>query len=217
MSCWAVVPIKRRAMCKRRLAGELQRRERLQLVRRMLANVVDAVLRSKRVAALAFVSEERDTIPAGIPVLADGGAGLDCALDAARQALRARGAGELVVLPADLPFVTGAEIDLLVDSGRRAGCAVASDRAGAGTNGLWLPAAAPFRFQFGAGSRLRHVAEARRLGLAPAIVSAPGLAFDVDGSADLAELLASGDARYLALGAHSRENRWSVRRQRRCG
>jgi 2-phospho-L-lactate guanylyltransferase len=217
MTCWALVPIKRRTACKQRLAGQLQRLERLQLVRQMLANVIDAVMRSRRVDALAFVSEERDTIPAGIPVLADPGAGLDRALDAARVELLARGADELVVLHADLPAVTRADIDRLVESGRRAGCAVAPDRTGSGTNALWLPALTSFRFQFGPGSRLRHVAEAERLGLTPALVSVPGLAFDVDGSGDLEELRARGDPRYSSLCARSGGNRWPVRRQRRFG
>jgi 2-phospho-L-lactate/phosphoenolpyruvate guanylyltransferase len=217
MTCWALVPVKRRAACKQRLAGQLSPEQRLQLVRQMLAGVVDAVRQSKCVDALAFVSEERDTIPAGIRLLPDAGAGLNSALAAARQALIGRGAEELVVLPADLPFVTGPDIDVLVEAGRGAGCALATDRAGLGTNALWLPAHAPIRFQFGPGSRLRHVEEAERLGLAPALVSLPGLAFDVDGPDDLDELLERGDPRYLFMGSSSGGNRWPVRRQKRFG
>jgi 2-phospho-L-lactate guanylyltransferase len=191
-----------------RLAGQLSAAQRLQLVRLMLARVIGAVRQSQCIDALACVSEERDTVPAEIPLLADAGAGLNSALDAARQMLIDRGADELVVLPADLPFVTAADIDALVESGRRAGCALATDRAGLGTNALWLPARMPFRFQFGPGSRLRHLEEAKRLGLASALVSLPGLAFDVDGPDDL---------RFLSPGFSSRGNQWQVRRQRLVG
>jgi 2-phospho-L-lactate guanylyltransferase len=208
MTCWALVPLKRRAACKMRLAGQLSPAQRLQLVRLMLARVIGAVRQSQCIDALACVSAERDTVPAEIPLLADAGTGLNSALDAARQMLIDRGADELVVLPADLPFVTAADIDALVESGRRAGCALATDRPGLGTNALWLPARMPFRFQFGPGSRLRHLEEAKRLGLTPALVSLPGLAFDVDGPDDL---------RFLSPGFSSRGNQWPVRRQRQVG
>jgi 2-phospho-L-lactate guanylyltransferase len=209
MTCWALVPLKRRAACKQRLAGALSPAERLQLVRLMLARVIDAVRQSSCIDALALVSEERDTVPAEIPVLHDAGAGLNGALDAARLQLLQRGAEELVVLPAD--------IDALVEAGRGAGCALAPDRAGLGTNALWLPARVPFRFQFGPDSRVRHLEEARRLGLQPALVALPGLAFDVDGPDDLQELQASGDPGYLSPGFSSRDNPWPVRRQRQFG
>ena len=217
MTCWALVPLKRRAACKQRLAGALSPAERLQLVRLMLARVIDAVRQSSCIDALALVSEERDTVPAEIPVLHDAGAGLNGALDAARLQLLQRGAEELVVLPADLPFVTAADVDALVEAGRRAGCALATDRVGLGTNALWLPARVPFRFQFGPDSRMRHLEEARRLGLQPALVALPGLAFDVDGPDDLQELQASGDPGYLSPGFSSRDNPWPVRRQRQFG
>jgi len=199
MTCWAMVPVKRRAVCKARLAGQLAPEARLRLVRTMLAGVVEALRHTPQVAGFAVVSDERDTLPAGIAMLPDAGAGLNDALDAARAALLERGAGEILVLPADLPFVTGSEIGALVDAGRRAGGALATDRAGLGSNALWLPARAPFRFQFGSASRQRHVEEARRLGLGLAVVSLPGLAFDVDDADDLEALLASGDPRYAFL------------------
>jgi 2-phospho-L-lactate/phosphoenolpyruvate guanylyltransferase len=217
MSCWALVPVNRRAAAKTRLAGQLSPTQRLELVRLMLMQVVAALRVSNLIDAIAVVSAERDTIPAEIPVLADAGGGLNCALEGARQELIERGAAELVVLPADLPFVTGRDIDALVEAGRGAGLALAMDGPGLGTNALWLPARTPFRFQFGPGSPRRHLEEAQRLGLAPALVSSPGLAFDVDGPDDLDRLLASGDPRYVSLGGSSKDTRCSVRRQTRCG
>jgi 2-phospho-L-lactate/phosphoenolpyruvate guanylyltransferase len=217
MSCWALVPVNERAACKSRLAGQLSPAQRLALVRLMLAQVVAALRESNLVDAIAFVSAERDTIPAEIPVLPDAGGGLNPALEGARQRLIERGADALVVLPADLPFVTGRDIDALVEAGRDAGVALATDHPGLGTNALWLPARIPFRFQFGPGSPRRHLDEAQRLGLVPALVSSPGLAFDVDGPEDLESLLASGDPRYLSPGGSPRNRQWSVRRQTRCG
>ena len=90
-----------------------------------------------------------------------------------------------MVLPADLPTVTGAEIDRLVRAGRRGGFAIAPDLAQRGTNALCLATSQAFQFRFGVGSRQQHLLEARRLALRPAIVNTPGLAFDIDTAADL--------------------------------
>ncbi len=90
-----------------------------------------------------------------------------------------------MVLPADLPRISGAEIDTLVAPARAGGFAIAPDAAGVGTNALYLNCPTPFRFQFGLDSRRLHVQEAERMGLSPQLVHLPGLALDVDSPADL--------------------------------
>lgn len=161
-----------------------------------------AVLRGSRtVTRIAVVTPERDAIPADVRVIRDPGGGLNAALDAARQVLIGEGASELLVLHADLPLVTAAEIDQLVESGRRTGFALATDAAGTGTNALYIAPPAPFRFQFGVGSRFRHLEEAARLGLDARLLRSHGLEFDLDGPADLDRLLALQDARYDFLRA----------------
>ena len=217
MSSWALVPVKRGVACKSRLSGRLSAAERAELVRRMLAHVLDALRHASRIQVVACVSEDRGTIPADIPVLPDAGGGLNAALSSARTELIERGADEILVLPADLPRITPADIDALVDAGRRAGCALATDRPGLGTNALWLPASLPFRFQFGPASYTRHVEEAGRLGLTPARVDSPGLAFDVDGPDDLAGLFASDSSRYLSLLSDCGNSEWQARWQTRFG
>jgi len=157
---------------------------------------------------IAIVSPERDTVPPEISVLEDPGHGLNAALDAARQMLVDQGASELVVLPADLPVVTAAEIDALVESGRRTGFALATDVAGTSTNALYLAAPAAFRFHFGPGSRRHHIEEAMRLGLKPQLVRARGLEFDLDVVEDLARLQACADPRYASLPLFSDGGPW---------
>jgi 2-phospho-L-lactate guanylyltransferase len=53
---------------------------------------------------------------------------------------------------------------------------------------LSVPIGVPFRFAYGPGSFVRHVAEAERLGLDVRVVRDPDLAFDVDVPADLEQL-----------------------------
>ncbi len=182
----ALVPIKRRERCKTRLASQLAPPARLALVRSMLSAVLAAARGARTVCEVVVISPERDTVPDEIHVLADAGRSLNRALAQAHQTLWQRGWREFVILPADLPCITAAEIDALVHAGRAGGFALAPDAAGTGTNALYLAATPRFHLHFGTRSRDRHVREAQRLGLPARLVQLPGLAFDVDTPADLA-------------------------------
>lgn len=207
-ACWALVAVKRRAECKGRLAGRLAADARLSLVRFMLEQVLAALRAARTIDRIAVVSPERDAVPPDIPVLEDPGRGMNAALDGARRILVEQGAGELVVLPADLPMVSTADIDALVESGRRTGFALATDVAGKSTNALYLAHPADFRFQFGPGSRRRHVREALRLGLKPELVRVPGLEFDLDVVEDLVRLRECADPRLAFLRRLSNGDPW---------
>jgi 2-phospho-L-lactate guanylyltransferase len=187
MTC-ALVAIKARAQCKSRLAEILPPAARLQLVRAMLDAVIHAARSSQTLRQVLVVSPERDCLPAQIPVLADSGGGLNDALSAARAALLEFGCREVVVLPADLPQVTGDDIDALVRAGRRGGFAIAPDAAGVGTNALYLNSPRPFRFRFGPDSARLHFEQAHSMGLDPQRVQRAGLEFDVDCPDDVRRL-----------------------------
>jgi 2-phospho-L-lactate guanylyltransferase len=181
----ALIAIKERARCKTRLADVLGPTERVDLVRSMLTAVLAAAGNAQTVHQVIVISPERDTVPAEIPVLADTGESLNTALMQAHTMVRELGCHEIVVLPADLPLITSAEIDELVRAGHAGGFAMATDAAGIGTNALCLMSTQPFRFQFGPDSRRLHLQEAQRLGSSPQVVHLAGLEFDVDSSADL--------------------------------
>jgi 2-phospho-L-lactate guanylyltransferase len=181
----ALIAIKERARCKTRLADVLGPPERIDLVRSMLTAVLAAAANAQSVHQVIVISPERDTVPAEIPVLADTGESLNTALVQAHTMVREFGCQEIVVLPADLPLITAAEIDELVRAARAGGFAMATDAAGIGTNALCLLSTQPFRFQFGPDSRRLHLQEAQRSGSSPQVVHLPGLEFDVDSSADL--------------------------------
>jgi 2-phospho-L-lactate guanylyltransferase len=181
----ALIAVKERSRCKTRLADVLGPPERIDLVRSMLTAVLAAAGNAQTVHQVIVISPERDTVPAEIPVLADTGESLNTALIQAHTMVREFGCHEIVVLPADLPLITSAEIDELVRAGRAGGFAMATDAAGIGTNALCLISTQPFRFQFGPDSRRLHLQEAQRLGSSPQVVHLAGLEFDVDSSADL--------------------------------
>ena len=187
MSC-ALIAIKARAQCKSRLAAVLTPAARLQLVRAMLDAVIAAARSAQTLRQILVLSPERDCVAADIPVLADTGGGLNRALSAAQLALHDFGCHEVVVLPADLPHVTAADIDELVRAGRRGGFAIAPDAAGVGTNALYLNSPQPFRFRFGLDSRRLHLEQAHSMGLIPQVVQLAGLEFDVDSPEDVHRL-----------------------------
>jgi 2-phospho-L-lactate/phosphoenolpyruvate guanylyltransferase len=181
----ALIAVKARVRCKSRLSGSLAPPARIQLVRSMLAAVLSAAGAARTLSQLIVVSPERDSIPEEVPVLADTGRCLNSALTEAHRMLRKFGCREVVILPADLPNITAADIDGLVRSGRSGGFAIAPDADGTGTNALCLVSPHPFRFQFGPDSRRLHLAEAIRLGLTPQVIRTTGLEFDVDSPTDL--------------------------------
>lgn len=183
-----MVAIKARTLCKTRLAPVLGPPARLQLVRAMLESVLAAAQGARTLRGIVVVSPERDCVPAQIPVLADTGDSLNGALLAAQTALLKFGCREFVVLPADLPSITAAEIDSLVCAGRAGGFAIAPDATAMGTNALYLSTPWPFRFQFGPDSRRLHLQEALNMGLTPQVIQLAGLEFDVDSPADLHRL-----------------------------
>jgi 2-phospho-L-lactate guanylyltransferase len=184
----ALIAIKERSRCKTRLSDALDSGVRLELVRSMLTAVLSAARGARMVRQIIVVSPERDSVPSDVPVLADTGECLNGALAQAHRVLREFDCREVVILPADLPTITAADIDALVRAGRQGGFAIASDAAGVGTNALCLASAHPFRFQFGPDSKRLHLKEAERAGLGAQMVRLPGLEFDVDSPADLDRL-----------------------------
>jgi 2-phospho-L-lactate guanylyltransferase len=180
-----LVAVKERARSKTRLATALPPQARIELVRSMLAAVLSAAGSAQTVQQVIVISPERDCVPAEVPVLADTGESLNGALAQAHALVRGFGCRDVVILPADLPKISSAEIDALVRAGRAGGFAIAPDAAGVGTNALCLVGTAPFRFQFGIDSQRLHLHEAQRMGLSPQVVRLPGLELDVDSPDDL--------------------------------
>jgi 2-phospho-L-lactate guanylyltransferase len=152
----------------------------------MLGHVLDVARSVPAIDMVLVVSPERDSIPSDIMVLRDPGVDLNAAFETGREAALAAGACGLLLLPADLPLLARTDLEQLLDSGCRAGVAIAPDRNSSGTNGLYLSLerAAQMRFAFGPGSRERHEFAARACGLFAQTVASRGLQADIDTPAD---------------------------------
>jgi 2-phospho-L-lactate guanylyltransferase len=184
---WAgvVVPIRAFALGKARLAEHLTTDERAILARRLADRVIEAtgdlpvVVVSSDAGVTAWAAEH------GVAAIADPGS-LDAAAAAGRAWARDQGCTRVVVAHADLPRARSFA-GVVVDADRPVVTLVPCHRDD-GTPVLSLPTAAEFDFSYGDGSFRRHVAEARRRGLAVRVVRDPDLAFDVDTADDLARV-----------------------------
>jgi 2-phospho-L-lactate guanylyltransferase len=185
VSCWALIPLKARAHGKRRLAAVLGEAARMALVTRMFGHVLTALRDCAELEGIAVLTPDGDALPPDVLHLHDDGAELNQALSAALASLSARGVSRAVVIAADLPRLTAAEVTALVAASAASGIALAPDRHGTGTNALALALPSSLPLQFGVGSFERHLEAAARLVRSPGIVRLPGLACDVDEPQDL--------------------------------
>lgn len=195
MSVWALVPVKSRHLAKRRLCRALAPSQRVQLTETMLRALLTALSQVRGLAGVAVVTPEALDLDPGPRLIADPGGGLNAALDRGIRVLTDAGASGVVVLPADIPFATAAEIEYLLAAGRDSPVVVVPDRGGTGTNALWLAPPTCLAPAFGPDSFQRHLRLAEECGLAARALPLPGIGFDIDTPADLAHLQARTAAR----------------------
>jgi 2-phospho-L-lactate guanylyltransferase len=198
----AILPMKDLATAKSRLAPQLTPDERqalaLEMLRRVLAVLCDAAngATSAPLRAVWVVSGEPLVLELaaqyGASPLADTSGDLNAALALARQAAAHAGAEAVLVVPADVPLITQADVTALAAALHRTGdypgrVVLAPDRRERGTNALGLTLPTRFPFQFGARSLEQHIENARRLELALHIYRSPTLALDIDTPEDIHE------------------------------
>lgn len=182
-----LVPVKAFSSAKARLAPLLDAADRARLARTMAEHVIAAAA-PLPVAVVCDDPEVAHWAAAhGAIVLPEPGRGLNGAVEAGVSRLAAAGAGEVLVVHADLPLASG-----LARLSGFPGITLVPDRREDGTNVICLPAAARFRFAYGPGSFARHRAEAGLAGLELRVVREPELEWDVDLPADLPAGLAPG-------------------------
>jgi len=172
----AVVPMKSIDLAKSRLAAVLDATGRHALARQML----DHVLTTLRQAGV-----ERVRVASGD----QGNGDLNADVAAAARLVETQGATDLLLVMADLPYLTPGDIAALIEAGHDSSVVIAEAKDG-GTNALLLrpPTALDFAFATHQPSAARHAERARRAGIEPSIIRRPGLARDIDTPADLAQL-----------------------------
>jgi 2-phospho-L-lactate guanylyltransferase len=192
-----IVPHRGLAAAKTRLAPVLDDGEREALARRLLEQVLRVAHEACGDVVVITPSEALEPLvaAAGARLVVQRGLGLNAGLEQARGEAIAEGITTLVILHGDLPNLRADDVAALLEAlPQGGGAAIATDRAGSGTNALALRPPDAIGFRFGVGSFAAHGAEAAAAGVPLAEVHRPGLAFDLDTPADLARWIELGDA-----------------------
>lgn len=197
-----MLPIKRFAAAKRRLAVGIDDERRKALVEAMLEDVLEAIGQARAVERTILVSGD----PIAQEIAAGAGAAVDVVPDPADEGhvvaagagiarAEADGASCVVLLPGDCPLLDPRELDRLLTGVPARYVAVVPDRHGTGTNALVLSPPDAIQPSFGEGSRDRHVAAAREAGVPFEVEELPSLALDLDTPADVVALARELQAR----------------------
>ncbi|MPZ14668.1 MAG: 2-phospho-L-lactate guanylyltransferase [Chloroflexi bacterium] len=199
-----VIPVKRLAGAKSRIADVLGEDERRELVLAMLEDVVAAATHAARLAAgrshrvdVSVLSPDPDVLAfanrIGSRGLVErpGVASLNEALAATLAELGGRVDSAALVLHADTPLGTADELATLMACDGEPVMVIVPDRVGRGTNALLLrpPIVVPPRF--GSDSLAQHLGAARAHELAVRVCPLDGVGLDVDTPDDLAAVLRS--------------------------
>lgn len=205
----AVVPVKALPEAKGRLRAALPAASRRRLVLTMLTDVLQAVGDVPEITRILVVTPDADVAELatrhGATILTEPCAsGLNEGVAKGLEAADAAGYAAALVLPADLPFATAAEIRRLVEAPavRQLSMVPADD--GDGTNALLIAPPLALAPAFGQGSFLAHLARALAHKVDVRVLHLSGLAHDIDRPEDLDRL--QGLARYSFLGDRTPAN-----------
>ena len=194
---WAVLPVKGLDGAKQRLRAVLSARQRRDLSRAMVEDVLEALAAVETLDGIAVVTRD-PTLAAlgqryGARIIVERESrGQTAAVTEAAKALRAEMADGVIAVPGDVPLANPTEIERVLAVHAAAPCpsmtiVPARDERGSNCVVCSPPDALPF--QFGADSFIRHLDAARERGVTSRALHLPGLGLDIDTPADLAALL----------------------------
>lgn len=197
-----LLPVKTLAQAKRRLEPALGAL-RADLMRAMLADVLGALGDVSRLAGALVVSADPEVAEMaaaqGARVLREADSqGLNRAVASGFAALRRDGASRIAVVHADLPLLTGAELDRVLQTmdgprgaAGRGSIGLCAARDGRGTNLMCLDRVADFDFRYGHNSFHLHRELALAAGYRPVTLTSQLIALDIDTPADIDSYLAA--------------------------
>jgi 2-phospho-L-lactate guanylyltransferase len=200
-----LVPVKNLETAKQRLSPLLSPAERFTLAEAMLQDVLAALDVCRHREHVALVSGD-----ARVHSLAKQHAfgiiddpddpGETGAIKMATRAAIERGSKFTLVLPADIPLITAAEVEQIFGAAPPHGTVLVPSASGRGTNAVLQRPPNLFPLRFGNDSFLPHLAAARATGKPVEVLRLAGIGVDIDEPADLADLLAaSGDTKAQRL------------------
>jgi len=197
---WALVPVKALERAKQRLKNCLGE-DRAAFTVAMLKDVLAALSRSKKVSHIAVVTNDPRvaaiTKQGGLEVVDEGESkGMNEALELGRDAIRRMGGQRMVIVPADIPLMTGLETDRVVlelqvqrKECRDGVTGIGPSKDRGGTNFLCIETDRPFPLLYGPDSYRRHRESAVEHGSRPVSLQSITISLDIDEKKDLDEFI----------------------------
>ena len=192
MALWAIVPVKPLRRGKSRLSEVMTVDERAELNEYLLTHTIQEISAVSEIENVLVVSRD----PAALALARDldartvqenGSPGLNVALTRATAIARTYEIRGILILPADIPKLSRADIEKLISRLTDPPVVVVSpDRRREGTNALAICPAGLIEYDFGEGSFEKHCRRAREAGARVEICELPSLALDLDEPEDLA-------------------------------
>ena len=191
-SLWAIVPVKPFKQAKSRLAKTMSPSARMELAAQLLQRTLETLVKCASLAQVLVVSSDDDALRMargyGAQALPEKTpSNLNRALTQAAALAASKGATAILILPSDLPILTGNDLDEMVAlaaTGAARCCVICPDRHEQGTNALFLSPPDAIALAFGEGSFARHSDLAHAAGLALHVAHVAGMMLDLDTPAD---------------------------------
>lgn len=186
------MPVKPLRQAKSRLARTLKPPNRAALVRAIFSRTLDVIAQVDRIAGTIVVSRDLTILELArqrsrVITLAEAESGLNPAITQGAAWTAAHGGQVVIIVPVDLPLITPADLDALIDLAAEPRCLViAPDRHDDGTNLMLARPPEAVQFMYGTASFDAHRAQAAERGLPVHIYRSATSGLDLDVPDDLA-------------------------------
>lgn len=191
MSLWAIIPVKPLNRAKSRLEDVLTSQQRADFAEAMLRHVLSVVSEVPQVTGTLVISRD----PRALSIARDYRAktvhestpsDLNPALERATEVVRLWHGQAVLILPADLPFITHDDIATMAYLGMdEPTVVIATDQEQNGTNAMLVRPAGLINYHYGVGSFALHAKTAIEAGATLKYFDTETLTLDVDVPADL--------------------------------
>jgi len=186
-----LIPVKDLANAKQRLAAVLDQPTRTELAHAMLVDVVLAVSGCEVEVALVTSDPFALHVAAhrGLEIIRDASNRSETdAIEIATRVCQERGIESTLVIPADIPLIEAADIQMIYESAPARGSVLVPAADKRGTNAVLRRPTALFPLRFGDDSFVPHYAAAKATNNPCVVLSLPRIALDIDTPEDLREL-----------------------------
>lgn len=193
MSLWAIIPVKPLNRAKSRLSSVLSPTQRAQLAETMMRRMLTVLVDTPRITGTIVISRDSKALSiarelGAKTVQENGQSELNPALARATEVVRAWGGHAVLILPADLPFITSEDITNIIELGEYTlTVVIATDANQDGTNALLVRPAGLMTYAYGSGSYHRHLTIAKYAGAEIKTYQSDTISLDIDTPADLVE------------------------------